>query len=164
MTTASDFAPEELKTIQLAPVLVIGAAAASEPGGPLSIMKEMMGGISGLGQSLQGNSSELVTELFKNIDEKNYDDDEINKLDTPDARQKLIDKSLPAARSAFDIISERGSKEDADAFAQALLNAAQGAVRAAKTGSFLGFGGTKVTEAEAAYVKNLANALGYREA
>jgi hypothetical protein len=164
MTTLSDFTPEELKTIQLAPMLVLGAATVSEPGGPLSIAKEMVAGMNGLLQSLNQNPSQLVQDIFKSLEKADFNDEEKSEMKTAEARQQLIDKSLPAARSAYDLIAEKSNEDDAKAFAQALLNGAEAAVHAAKTGSFLGFGGTQVTESEAAYVKSLADTLGFRTA
>ena len=57
----------------------------------------------------------------------------------------------------------KGKNEDADAWAQLLLTAADSAVQATKTGGFLGFGGEKVTASEQAYMRRLADTLGYQK-
>ncbi len=162
MVTRADFTPEELRTIQLAPVMVIGAAAASEPGGPMSIVKEMLGGLSGLMQSIDQNPSALVKELFENFDDQDFDSKQYSDIGSDEGRRELMAASLPAARAGYDLVLEKGSPDDATAYAQAILTAAEAATKAAKTGSFLGFGGTQVTASEADYVKSLADTLGFK--
>ena len=162
MVTRADFTPEELRTIQLAPVMVIGAAAASEPGGPMSSVREMIGGLSGLMQSLDQNPSALVKDLFGNFDDQQFDADQYANMKSDEARRELMAQSLPAAKAGYDLVLAKASEADATAYAQAMLTAAEAATKAAKTGSFLGFGGTKVTASEADYVKSLADTLGFR--
>lgn len=163
MATRADFTSEELRTVQLAPVMVIAAAAASEPGGPMELVREMLGGLSGLMQSLDRNPSALVKDLFENFDEHDFDSSEYADMKSEEMRRKLMDASLPAAKAGYDLVLAKGTEDDAIAYAQALLTGAEAATKAAKTGSFLGFGGTKVTASEADYVNGLADYLGFKQ-
>ncbi len=55
---------------------------------------------------------------------------------------------------------EKKSKPEAQGFNQWLVSVAQKVSEAAKEGGFLGFGGTRVSEQEAATIKELSAALG----
>lgn len=169
MTELNVFDEEELRQIRLAPSLVVSAATFSEPGGAYSVLKEMLAGMTGLVGSLQQNQSQLIKQLFENVDEDSMKDSGVDDLKAMESgseeqRQELIDQSITTAVAAMQIIEQKGDQADTDAYVSALLNGADAAVNATKTGSFLRFGGERVTEAEAAYVKQLQEALGYQKA
>jgi hypothetical protein len=54
---------------------------------------------------------------------------------------------------------EKKAKPDSQGFNQWLVSVAQKVSEAAKEGGFLGFGGTQVSEQEAATIKELSTAL-----
>ncbi|MEZ4530624.1 MAG: hypothetical protein R2855_06290 [Thermomicrobiales bacterium] len=58
-------------------------------------------------------------------------------------RAVAVEDGIAAAKSSHELILAKGNADDADAWAQALLlcTAANAAVKATKTGGFLGFGG-----------------------
>ena len=79
------------------------------------------------------------------------------------ANPALLD-GLAAAKRSHELLLAKGHDDDADAWAQLLLTAANAAVQATKTGGFLGIGGEKVTASEQAYLQQLADILGYQKA
>ena len=160
LATRDSFSKEQLSTIELAPVLVIAAAAASEPGEPATVVKEMVAGIGGLAESLQHEPSALVSEFFQHFDDQEFDLDEIFDSENPQIQFEVIERSLPQAREAYELILGHSGRQDADSYAHALLTAAQAAIFAAKERRFLGFGGESETDTEAVYLSRLADALG----
>ena len=58
------------------------------------------------------------------------------------------------------MVAAHATAEEASAFGAWLLATAQAAANSAKEGGFMGMGGTAVTEAETAALKEVAEALG----
>ena len=94
-------------------------------------------------------------------DPSDIDQAENEAKSTPETAQKAVADGL--AKSSHEAILAKGNADDADAWAQFLLTAANAAVQATKTGGFLGLGGEKVTPSEEEYMQNLADSLGYKK-
>lgn len=162
MATIDDFTAEELQQIQHAPVYVIAGAVASGSTDPFGSMREMIDGVESFASSMARANDSLLTEIFKAIDQSQPDDFDIDEVIREEVRDATIAKGIESAVAAHQLLASKADAADADAYAQSLLNAAGAAVRAVKTGGFLGFGAEAVTEREAEYVQRLADALGYR--
>ena len=63
-------------------------------------------------------------------------------------------------RDALEILSRKGSEEDADAYRRFVLSVAEAVARAHKEGGFVGIGGKEVSEAEQSALDEIAAALG----
>jgi len=66
---------------------------------------------------------------------------------------------LDELKAANQIVTEKASPEDAEAFRQYLLDAAQAAANAAKEGGFFGFHAVRVSEGEEKMLASLREAL-----
>ena len=161
MATIDDFTTEELQQIQHAPVYVIAGAVASETSGVFGAMREMIDGVEGFATSMAQADDSLLTEIFKGIDKTQPDDFDIDEVTREEIREATMDKGIASAVAAYQLLASKAELTDADAYAQSLLSASSAAVRAAKTGGFLGFGAETITDREAEYVQRLADSLGY---
>jgi hypothetical protein len=161
MTTIDDFTAEELQLIQHAPVYVIAGAVASESmPDTFGSMREMIDGVEGFAASMAQAEDSLLTAIFTAIDQTQPDDFDIDEVSKAENRDTVMQRGIDSAVAAHQLLATKADQADADAFAESLLNAAGAAVRATKTGGFLGFGAEAVTEREAEYVRRLGEALG----
>ncbi|CAN5815944.1 hypothetical protein BH24CHL4_BH24CHL4_15740 [soil metagenome] len=160
MATIDDFSADELQQIQHAPVYVIAGAVASETTGAFGSRREMIDGVEGFAKSMAQANDSLLTEIFKSIDQTQPDDFDIDEVIKGEIRDATMKKGIESAAAAYNLLASKAEVVDADAYAESLLRAASAAVRAAKTGGFLGFGAETITDREAEYVKRLAGAVG----
>jgi hypothetical protein len=160
MATIDDFTAEELRLIQHAPVYVIAGAVASETADAFGSMREMIDGVEGFAAATAQAGDSLLTEIFNAIDQTQPDDFDIDEVSREENRDAVMQQGIESAVSAHHLLATRAEAADADAYAESLLRAAGAAVRAVKTGGFLGFGAEAITEREAAYVRRLGEALG----
>jgi hypothetical protein len=79
-------------------------------------------------------------------------------------RDPLQNAAAEKAAAANAILKQKGSPEDLQAFRQLLMNIADRTANAAKEGSFLGFGGERVSEGERAVIKRISQALAIERA
>jgi hypothetical protein len=162
MATIDDFTADELQLIQHAPVYVIAGAVASETAtDTFESMREMIDGVEGFAASMAQADDSLLTAIFESIDQTQPDDFDIDEVSRAENRDAVMQQGIDSAVAAHQLLATKAEAADADAFAESLLNAAGAAVRAVKTGGFLGFGAEAVTEREAAYVRRLGEALGH---
>jgi hypothetical protein len=159
MATIDDFTPEELLLIQHAPVRVIAGAVASEPDGMTGSMREMIDGVEGFANTMAREGDRLLNDLFRSIDQTAPDDFDMERISLAEHREAVMQEGIESAREALAVLQAKADPADAATYADALLDAAEAAVHAAKTGGFLGFGSAEVSEREAAYVQRLAEAL-----
>ena len=75
-------------------------------------------------------------------------------------RKEATDK----ARSALDLLRQKGSPEDIAAYGDFLLKLGDKVANAAKEGAFMGFGGERVSEHERILLAELAEAVGALQA
>jgi tagatose-1,6-bisphosphate aldolase non-catalytic subunit AgaZ/GatZ len=161
MAALNDFSHDQIRQIHSAVGLVITGAAMSEPGGALSMAREAIGGMKAVTEFLQAAEQPLLVEIMKDLGEPESDQRAAIDRDDPAARQQAMDTGIEAAVDAHSLLVEKAAEEEARDFARLLLAAADATVRAAKSGGILGIGGKQVTASEAAYVRRLADALGY---
>ena len=77
-------------------------------------------------------------------------------------RDQLQTAAAEKATAANALLKQKGSPDDLNAYRDFLVNIADKTAKAAKEGSFLGFGGEWVSEGERAVIKTISNALGCR--
>jgi hypothetical protein len=162
-TDTDVYSKEELADLTKALGQVVLGAGMSEKSGAFGLMREIMAAMSASASFVGESSSPLLQQIVTNADPSDMDDAEKDAGANPNSAQKAIDDGIAAAQRTHELLLAKGSADDADAWAQLLLTAANAAVQATKTGGFLGFGGEKVTASEQAYMQRLADTLGYKK-
>jgi hypothetical protein len=162
MATKADFTADEWKQIQRAPFMAGLAVVAASPSGPFGVVKEMFA----VGKMLaevktQGSSNDLVKALVADLETGARDQSAPAELQgkTPDQVRSF---AVESCRQAAALIEKKAKPDEAQGFKQWLVSAAQKVGEAAKEGGFLGFGGTQVSEQEAATIKELSTAFGLK--
>jgi hypothetical protein len=159
MSTKADFTTEEWNQIRRAPFMAGLAVVAASPSGPLGLIKEMFA----VGKTIaevksQGASNDLVKALVAELETGARDQAAPAELQgkTPDQVKSLASQNLEQITT---LVGKKATPEEVQGFNQWLVAVAQKVAEAAKEGGFLGFGGTQVSEQEAATIKELSTAL-----
>jgi hypothetical protein len=162
MTTKGDFTTEEWNQIRRAPFMAGLAVVAASPSGPFGLMKEMFA----VGKMLaevktRGASNDLVKALVVELEAGAREQSAPAELQgkTPDQIKSLAIDSL---RQIVALIDKKAKPDEVQGFNQWVVAVAHKVAEAAKEGGFLGFGGTQVSEQEAATIKELSTALGVK--
>ena len=158
MATKADFTAEEWNQIRRAPFMAGLAVVAASPSGPFGVVKEMFA----VGKMLaevktQGSSNDLIKALVADLEttrEQSAPAELQGKV--PDQVKSI---AIESCRQAGVLVGKKAKPEEAQGFQQWLVSVAQKVSEAAKEGGFLGFGGTQVSEQEAATIKELSTAL-----
>jgi hypothetical protein len=160
MTTKADFTDEEWARLKRAPFVAGMAISLADPGGPIEAVKETAATLrTVVGAAEQGGRGGMVDALAREVA------DEARQRKSPLAGFKpskgagagveIVDELAEANR----IVSEKATPEDAAAFREWLLAAAQEAANAAKEGGFMGFHAERVSEGEQRMLDRLREAL-----
>jgi hypothetical protein len=158
MTAKTDFSEEEWARLKRAPFVAGLAISLADPGGPVEAVKESMATLKTvLGAAEQGGRGELVDAVAREA-----------AADAKARKNPLADFKPRGAMAGEEILEElRGvggivaakAPDEAPAYSQWLLAAAQEAADAAKEGGFLGFGAEQVSEGEQRMLAKLREAL-----
>jgi hypothetical protein len=159
MTTKDDFTDEEWARLERAPVVAGMAISLADPGGPIEAVKESMAAIKTVTEAAQaGDQAELVDAVAKSVTEKAQH--RKSSLGDFKPRGALAgEQILEELRAVNTLLSEKATPEEAAAFRQWLLTAAQRAADAAKEGGFLGFNAERVSEGEQQMLDKLGEVL-----
>jgi hypothetical protein len=167
MSSKTDFSSSEWETLRDAPhyvVLAVAGAGASgligsiaEAIAPSSAFVEAGKGVNLLLQDICDKeqikaSIQAIKEALQGMGEGGHDFSVIQST----VRKMAIEKS----RIAIDLLRQKGFSEDVVVYRDFLLNLGDKVANAAKEGSFLGFGGERVSEAERQLMAELAQAVG----
>lgn len=159
-STGDIYTKEELAGLTKSLGQVVLGAGMSEKSGAFGLMREIMAAMSAsavfVGESSNPLLEQIVTDAGRN------DDDDAEHYTNMTAEQ-AVEEGIAAAARSHEMLLAKGQTDDADAWAQLLLTAANAAVQATRTGGFLGFGGEKITPSEQAYMQRLADTLGYKK-
>jgi hypothetical protein len=159
MTTRSDFTDQEWARLERAPVVAGMAISLADPGGPIEAVKETMATIKAITEpATSGDGSELVVAVAKSFAEKT------KKRESPIAGFKpkgamAGQEILEELKGVNDLVTQKATPEEAAAFREWLLAAAQGAADAAKEGGFMGFNAKRVSEREQQMLDKLGEVL-----
>jgi hypothetical protein len=160
MTSKADFTEEEWTRLKRAPFVAGMAISLADPGGPIEVVKETTATLkSALATAESGGRGELVDTLAEEISE------EARQRKSPLAGFKPTKGAtagveiLEELTEAQRIVSEKATPDEAAAFRDWLLAAAQEAANAAKEGGFLGFHAERVSEGEQQMLDRLRQAL-----
>jgi hypothetical protein len=148
MTTKADFTDEEWARLERAPLVAGLAISLADPGGPIEAVKESTAAIKTILETARtGGQPELVDAIAKDVTEKA--EHRQNPLGDFRPRGGMAgEQVLDDLREVNRLLAEKATLEEAAAFREWLLTAAQRAADAAKEGGFLGFNAVRVSENE----------------
>jgi hypothetical protein len=158
MTTKNDFTDEEWVRVRRAPFVAGMAISMADPGGPIELAKETSASLKSA--TNPPSREQLLTEVA--LDIQSMTQERQNPLSGfkptqgSDPRQQMLEE-LGAVST---IVSSKATAEEAAAFKQWLVTAAQAAADAAKEGGFLGFGAEQVSQGEKDMLDQLRAAIG----
>lgn len=159
MTTRADFTGDEWVRLERAPLVAGMAITLADPGGPIEAFKELNATTKTVLEAAAGGGrGELVDSVATAVAEK------AKQRQNP--LQEFKPEGLPAGeqiveelRAVNRLLTEKATPEEAAAFRDLLLTAAQRAAEAAKEGGFMGFHATRVSEGEQRMLDKLGEVL-----
>ena len=160
MTSKSDYSEAEWTRLKRAPFLAGMAISLADPGGPIELVKETAATLKTVRSAAgEGGRGELVDALAQEVvaetaQRKNPLHD-FKPAKGALAGQEILDELSAVNRMA----SDKASPEEAQAYRDWLLTAAQEAANAAKEGGFMGFHAQRVSEGEQRMLDKLAEVL-----
>jgi hypothetical protein len=159
MTSKTDFTDEEWARLERAPLVAGLAISLADPGGPIEAAKETMASLKTILEAAQaGGQGELVDAVAKDAAEKARRRE--NPLGDFKPRGALAGEAiLEELRAVNLLLTQKATPEEAAAFRQWLLAAAQRASDAAKEGGFMGFHAERVSEGERQMLDKLGEVL-----
>jgi hypothetical protein len=159
MTSKADFTEDEWTHLKRAPLVAGLAISLADPGGPIEAVKESVAALKTLlGAADEGGRGELVGAIAKDVAAEAKE--RKNPLSGFKPRGALAgEEILEELRGANRIVTEKAAPEDAVAFRDWLLDAAQEAADAAKEGGFMGFRAERVSAGEQKMLDKLREVL-----
>jgi hypothetical protein len=161
MATKADFSMAEWQTLRDTPHLVVIAVAAAGGSGLFGSLKEALAPAGGIIEALKGGNA-LLREVCAKDEVKAAIDslkDQAKAEDLQSIQAVFRQRAIESSRAAVDLLQSKGLREDAAAYAEFIKNLGDRVANAAKEGSFLGFGGERVSEPERILLAELAEAL-----
>jgi hypothetical protein len=159
MTTKADFTDDEWARLKRAPFVAGMAISLADPGGPIEAFKETAATLRTVVEAAEGDGrGELVDAIATEVAA------EAKQRQSPLAgfKPRAAAEVMDELREANRVVSEKATPEDAAAFREWLLAAAQEAADAAKEGGFFGIGAEQVSEREQKVLDQLRETLGPR--
>ena len=160
MAKKADFTSEEWQRILSLPQVASLYLALASPSNPLGLAQELIASTKGILEALKSSSgNELIDAVAADFREKAEKRERMEApLKTSNDPNEMKAQCLQISREVAALLSQK-APADAQAYKQWVYQAAQNSANAAKEGGFLGIGGERVSEAEAAALKELATAL-----
>jgi hypothetical protein len=162
MATKTDFTAQEWETLRDAPHLVMLSVATAGGSGPLGSIKEAFAPAGAIVAAAKGNNA-LLREICDQEELKAAQKSIRGTIkwgsDVQALRDEMQTAAADKAAQAYSILKQKTSTEDVDAYRHLLVDIAERTAQAAKEGSFLGFGGERVSEAERAVITRISKAL-----
>ena len=158
MTSKADFSEDEWTRIKRGPFVAGMAISLADPGGPIELVKETAATLKSVRSAGAGGRGELVDAAAQEL-----------VAETGQRKNPLHDFKPKGALAGQEILEELGevnrmvsakaTAEEAAAYREWLLTAAQEAANAAKEGGFMGFHAERVSEGEQRMLDKLAEVL-----
>jgi len=160
MAKKADFTLEEWQQILSLPQVASLYLALASPSNPLGLAQEMVASSKGIVEALKSSSgNELIDAVAGDIREKAEKRERMEPpLKTSNDLNEMKAQCLQACRDVAALLSQK-APADARAYKQWVYQAAQNSANAAKEGGIFGIGGERVSEAEAAALREIATAL-----
>ncbi|MGH6825082.1 hypothetical protein [Methyloceanibacter sp.] len=163
MANKQNFTREEWTKVLESPMVVGVAVSAAEPSGLWGTLKEAAASSSALASAkLDTHSNELIKAVIADFETSEGRSDIQKAMRERFAGAKpddCVQRSLASLREVSAILDAK-APDDAAAFKAWLRNISQKVAEAAVEGTFLGFGGVRVSDAETATLRDIAKALG----
>jgi hypothetical protein len=162
MATKTDFSSVEWETLRDAPNYVVIAVAAAGGSGLFGSLKEAIAPAGAIVEALKGEN-ELLREVCNKDEMKAAIEalkEEAKAQDFKTVQANFRKGAIEKSRAALEVLRQKGAEADANAYAAFVTNLAERVANAAKEGSFLGFGGERVSENERTLLAELSQALG----
>ena len=165
MADKSAFSTDEWNALRDAPQLVALAIATAGASGVFGTLKEAFSSSTALIEGMKSESPLLRSvssreEISASQQSLREVAKELKGSDFKQVQQRIATRALATLRSALDILERKGTPGDYDAYASFVKALARRVAEAAKEGSFLGFGGERVSEGERQMLAKLDGALG----
>ena len=159
MTTKADFTDEEWERLERAPIVAGMAISLADPGGPIEAVKESVATIRAATEAARsGGGGELVDAVAASFAEKAKQRQ--NPLGDFKPRGAMAGQEiLGELQTVNELITDKATPEEAAAFREWLLTAAQRAAEAAREGGFMGFKAERVSEGEQRMLDKLGEVL-----
>jgi hypothetical protein len=166
MAKKADFTTEEWGTIRDAPLLVTLSVATAGSSGPIGSLKEAFAPVHAIVEASKG-SNELLRNVCDRAELKEAQQSihaSVKVTDFKSLRESLQTLAADKASQAVATLKSKGAAGDLDAYRSFVIDLADRTANAAKEGSFLGFGGERVSEGERAVIARISQALGLQPA
>lgn len=163
MAKQDTFTAEEWTLLRLAPSLIAGGVAASDPSGLFASIKEAAAGARGMAEAFKtGGNLELFTALAADRSMPGIPDPKamLGEGSRDQQMQNFKTAVLDRVKSASELVARKGSPEEASAYRRMLVDVAGKAADASTEGGFLGFGGVRVSDKEKAFISEVGKAAG----
>lgn len=158
MTTKSDFTEDEWTRIVRAPFVAGMAISLADPGGPIEATKETMATLKSA--TNPPSREQLLTEVALDIQAMAQERKSPLGGYRPTAKGSTWgEQVLEELRGVQAVVVAKAAPDEAAAFAQWLVAAAQAAANAAKEGGFMGIGAQQVSEREQAMLDQVRAAV-----
>jgi hypothetical protein len=157
MTTKADYTDEEWAALRRAALVAGMAISLADPGGPIELTHETLAALKA--RSNPGSDLPLLVAVSQDamaMSQQRQNPMSDFKPKGALAGQEILDE----IRRVNGILEAKATPEEAAAFREWLLQAAQAAADAAKEGGFMGFHAVRVSEGEKAMLEQLRKALG----
>jgi hypothetical protein len=164
MTREVEFTEAEWEMLTDLPRLAAFGAMAADDGGPVMSTRELWAGMMELAQAAQSRypNRSLIREVAHAV-ARGEEGAGVSRLGWKPGAEPLgdavVEQALATAAEARQVLAERVPAEEAAEYVAWVLGIARAATEAARTGLF-GVGGEQVSDREAAFVRDLAAALG----
>jgi hypothetical protein len=160
LATKTDFSVEEWQQLILAPQIASMVVMLASPSGPVGAIKELVAASKLLVEAIQTNTGNalidaVAADLKEMVEKKEKLPPPALSKDPNEARSQC----LQACRDLAALLDQK-APDDAEGYKQWVYQAARRTSEASKEGGFLGIGGVRVSEAEVAALKQVAEALG----
>jgi hypothetical protein len=163
MTAKTSFNSDEWNLLRSAAPLIAAGVGAADPSGLVGTLKEAMGGMSAVADSLKkGGDLELMKEMLADRSMPGMPDPKT--LMGEGSREQQLGafrkSAIARAREAVELVQRKGTPEEAAGYKRMLLTVADRTANASKEGGFLGFGGERVSASEKSFLDELRGAIG----
>jgi hypothetical protein len=162
MATKADFTAQEWEVLRDLPQLVMLSVATAGFSGPIGSIKEAFAPAGAIVEAAKGND-ELLRGICDREELKAAQQSLRSSIkisgDAKALHDEIQNTAAEKAAAAIAILKQKGSPQDLNAYRQLLIDIADRTANAAKEGSFLGFGGERVSEGERAVIRRISQAL-----
>jgi hypothetical protein len=162
MATRNDFLPDQWQALRNAPQLVALATAAAGNSGLFGSLSEGMAMASAMAETLRGEQP-LLKEIFAR-EEMQAAQEQIKAsirsvTDRTALGSHLQQQATDAVSAALAALAAKGATADAAAFRAFITSIGEKVANASKEGSFLGFGGERVSDGERQFLARLQSVV-----